>query len=536
MHILDWLILGVYLCGIIALSIVLGRRQRTADDYYLAGRRMTSWPIALSIMATQVSAVSLIGAPAFVALRSGGGLRWLQYEFAVPLAMVVLILVFVPGLRSLPITTLYDYLQIRFGSRARRTLGLVFLTSRGLSTAVALYAASVVLSVCLDLSLGWTMMILAAVTILYTTIGGIEADIYSDIIQMFVLAFGTVVALVIAVRRVLESSSWESAWRQVDAGRLQILDFSHLGLGAGETYSFLPMVLGGFFLYISYYGCDQSQAQRLLTSRNERESSRGVFLNGLLRFPFTLVYCLFGLVLAVFLIEHPDFAARVPADHPDYLVPMFVLEFLPTGMVGLVMAAIFAAGMSSFDSAFNSMSAVTLRNILPRKGIRSSDGDDGTAAAGEAAISVLNSRLWTLVWGAVCTVFGYFMSRSQVTVIELINMVGSAFYGPTLAMFTLGLLSKRAGEAGVLGGLAAGVGTNVLLWIFAPDVSWLWWNCTGFAVAVALGSLLGRLPRDAPAPLPSSRQIKTVRRWIFTLLFAFGAMLVVCLFLEAILR
>jgi SSS family solute:Na+ symporter len=190
------------MAGIIAMSLYLGRRQHSPDDYFLAGRRMENWPIALSIMATQVSAVSLIGAPAFVALKPGGGLRWLQYELAVPLAMIALILVFVPRLRSLPITTLYDYLEMRFGARARSALSLVFLISRGLSTAVALYAASMVLSVCLELSLVWTMMVLASITILYTTIGGIEADIYSDIVQMFVVAGGTVIALAVAVLRV----------------------------------------------------------------------------------------------------------------------------------------------------------------------------------------------------------------------------------------------------------------------------------------------------------------------------------------------
>ena len=528
MHILDWVILGAYLAGVIAMSIFLGRRQHSPDDYFLAGRKMKSWPIALSIMATQVSAVSLIGAPAFVALKTGGGLRWLQYELAVPLAMIALILVFVPRLRSLPITTLYDYLEMRFGARARTALSLVFLVSRGLSTAVALYAASLVLSVCLGMSLGWTMMILASITILYTTIGGIEADIYSDIIQMFVLAGGTVIALAVAALRVETTGVWQDAWRNLDPQRLEIINGSSLGLRGGETFSFWPMVIGGLFLYISYYGCDQSQAQRLLTSENERESSRGLFLNGLLRFPFTLLYCIFGLVLAVFLSEHPDFAARVPAEHPDYLVPMFVLEYLPTGVIGLVMAAIFAASMSSFDSAFNSMSAVTARNIFGRK-------DPMQEPSGTEILTIGRSRLYTVVWGVLCTAAGYAMSRTQLTVIELINMIGSAFYGPTLAVFSLGLLSRRAGESGVLWGLAAGVGTNIALWLFAPGVSWLWWNVTGMVVALAVGSMTGKRSSQPgrPSQTPASND---VRRWILILFLAFWGMLVVCLMLEFVLR
>jgi len=524
MHILDWTILSAYLAGIIAMSLFLGRRQRSPDDYFLAGRRMKSWPIALSIMATQVSAVSLIGAPAFVALKPGGGLRWLQYELAVPLAMIALILVFVPRLRSLPITTLYDYLEIRFGSKARIALSLVFLVSRGLSTAVALYAASLVLSVCMDMSLGWTMMVLASITILYTTIGGIEADIYSDIIQMFVLVGGTVIALAIAALRVGTTGVWQKAWLGLDPHRLEIINGSTLGLQGGETFAFWPMVVGGFFLYVSYYGCDQSQAQRLLASKSEQESSRSLFLNGLLRFPFTLLYCLFGLVLAVFLSEHPDFAARVPEQHPDYLVPMFVLEYLPTGVIGLVMAAIFAASMSSFDSAFNSMSAVTARNIMVRNRMEHTD-----------CLTIGRSRLYTVIWGAFCTAAGYMMSHTQLTLIELINMIGSAFYGPTLAVFSLGLLSRRAGESGVLLGLAAGVGTNLALWLFAPGVSWLWWNVTGLTASLAVGSAIGKLSPQSEKLIrpPSSAE---VRRWVLTLFLTFWAMLAVCLLLELSLR
>jgi SSS family solute:Na+ symporter len=533
MHILDWIILAAYLAGIVTMSVVLGRQQRSADDYFLAGRRMRAWPIALSIMATQVSAVSLIGAPAFVALKTGGGMRWLQYELAVPLAMIVLIAIFVPRLRPLPITTLYDYLQKRFGKRARWALSLVFLISRGLSTAVALYAASVVLSVCLGLSLGWTLIILSSITVAYTTIGGIEADIYSDIAQMFVLAGGTILALIIAITRVEESAGLSAAWQMIDAERLRVMDFASFGVTDGQTFSFWPMMLGGFFLYLSYYGCDQSQAQRLLTSVNEQESARGLFLNGLLRFPFTLLYCSFGLLLLIFLNEHPEFAARVPADKPDYLVPMFVLEYFPTGLVGLVMAAIFAAAMSSFDSAFNSMSAVTVRNLLGRHrqdtDPSSNVNAEVTKTAGE--ITVAESRVWTVIWGVFCTILGYLMSRSQVTVIELINMVGSAFYGPTLAVFILGLLSRRASEIGVLAGLITGVATNILLWLFAPSVSWLWWNVTGFLVAVMIGSFVGKSQAEqVSAERPGT--IRFPRRWTLGLLAAAGVMFLICLLLD----
>jgi SSS family solute:Na+ symporter len=279
------------------------------------------------------------------------------------------------------------------------------------------------------------------------------------------------------------------------------------------------MVVGGFFLYLAYYGCDQSQAQRLFTSSSVREGQRGLFLNGLLRFPFALLYCLLGVALAAFLATHPEFAARVPADRPDYLVPMFVLEFFPAGLVGLVVAAIFAASMSSFDSAFNSLSAVTLRNLL------------GGASPDESAVTVARSRAWTAAWGLVCTALGYAMSRSGATVIELINMIGSAFYGPTLALFAVGLFARRATERGALAGLAAGVATNTALWLFAPGVSWLWWNAIGFVVAASVGySLWREAPGAGEAESPPA--VHFPRFWTLALLGGFLLMITVCLLVE----
>jgi len=525
---LDWLVLGTYLAAIVLMSFSLARDQRSPADYFLGGRKISSWAIAGSIMATQVSAVSLIGAPAFVAIKVGGGLRWLQYEFAVPLAMIGLIIFFVPVFHRLRIVSIYEYIGRRFGPAARSALSLIFLISRGLSTGVSLYATSIVLSVCLRLPLAEMMLLVGAITVLYTTVGGIKADIYSDVLQLLVLALGTIAGI---ISLLLLLGDAREAIVLVSPERLQALDFKNHGFGDGETFSFWPMLIGGVFLYLSYYGCDQSQAQRLLTSETEKESQRALFLNGLLRFPLVLLYCTFGVLLAAFLIHHPDFAQRIPAEHPDYLVPLFMVEYLPPGITGLVMAGIFAAAMSSLDSALNSMSAVTMRDFIGR-------GEKLNHLTERQSLRW--SRLCTVIWGVFCTASGFWMSRTEATVIELINMIGSAFYGPTLAVFLLGLWTKRANQLGAIAGLMAGVAGNILLWVFFPSVSWLWWNAIGCCTAFAAGylaSLLFRTPVHGSMPevLWGDQRFllsQAVRHWSLLLILAFMGMIAVSMLIE----
>jgi SSS family solute:Na+ symporter len=531
---LDWSVLGIYLAGIVGLSFFLARNQHSPADYFLGGRNLSSWAIAGSIMATQVSAVSLIGAPAFVAVRTGGGLRWLQYEFAVPLAMIGLIFGFVPVFHRLGIFTIYEYVQRRFGPVARMALSLIFLISRGLGTGVGLYAASVVLAVCLDMPLAEMLLLVGAITVLYTTVGGIKADIYSDVLQLIILALGTIAGIVSVSVLIADVGA---ATEAISPARLQTVDFRHHGLGDGETFSFWPMVIGGFFLYLSYYGCDQSQAQRLLTSETVKESQRALFLNGLLRFPLVLLYCFFGVLLAAFLTHEPGFAERIPDEHPDYLVPLFMIEYLPPGITGLMMAGIFAAAMSSLDSAFNSMSAVTMRDFLGR-------GEQLTHLTERQSLKW--SRLCTVVWGVFCTASGFWASRMEATVIELINMIGSAFYGPTLAVFLLGLWTKRTTQRGAIAGLAGGVGVNLMLWVFVPSVSWLWWNAIGCFVALATGYVVSLLFATQANGLRSSQVAAenemrqrslsdhTVNRWGLLLLLAFVGMVIISALMELI--
>lgn len=467
---IDWTIVAFYFAGMVGLSVWLGLRQRSGEDYFLGGRQLKGGLIALSLAANQVSAISLIGAPAFVALEEGGGLRWLQYEFAVPLAMIVIIFLVVPLYRRLSGATIYEYTERRFGLPVRLIMSALFMISRGLAAGVMLYTSAIVLSVTLQVHIVWTIGGMGVIAILYTTIGGITADVFSDAFQLVILVLGTIVAVMVALPLV---GGFEGAVAtlQDEPTRLRTIDFVHHGLGDGHSYSLWPMLIGGLFLYLSYYGCDQSQAQRLMSTPSEKSANNGLMLNGLIRFPIVLSYCLLGLLLAAFLVQNQTWASRFQDSDPNYLVPVFIIDYLPVGVVGLFMAGIFAATMSSIDSALNSLSAVTMTDFV---------GRFRPAVLDNQKRFLFWSRITTLFWGLFCMASGYFITRAQETVIVIVNSIGSLFYGPILAVFVAGALSRRANGQGAVVGLAAGFAVNLSLWVFVPGVSWLWWNPIGF--------------------------------------------------------
>ena len=476
---IDWIILFLYITLIIVMSWLIGRRQKSQEDYYLGGRAMPAWQIALSVMATQVSAISLIGAPAFIALKTNGGSVWLQYEFAIPLAMMIIMLILIPLYHKTRAITIYEYLEKRFGKLTRMMISAVFLISRGLGSGVALLATGIVTAVCLDWPLAETILLIGVVSIIYTTFGGIVADIYSDIIQLIILWGGSFVVIFL-LGGMVDADSFSVIFSAGD--RLKVFEFSATGLGDGETFAFWPMLIGGFFLYLSYYGCDQSQAQRLLTTATVKEAQKALVLNGMFRFFLVLTYCAIGVLLIPFLYAHPEFAAKLSGKQPDFLVPYFLVNYMPPGILGILIAGFFAASMSSIDSALNSLSAASYQDFLvkinPELG-RISDKSQ-----------VRLSRILTIFWGIVATSFALQMIGGSETVLELVNKIGSAFYGPILATFWLGMLTKKGNQSGAIIGLIAGVGFNIFLWQFyGSSVSWLWWNVFGFFVSFISGYL-----------------------------------------------
>ena len=504
----DYAIIGAYLAAIVGMSAWIASRQRTGGEYFLAGRSMRGSVLSLSLMANQASAVSLVGAPAFVALQDGGGMRWLQYELALPLAMLLLVWLLLPALRSAPGASIYAYAERRFSRTMRRLLAGAFLLSRGLALGVILYASALAVAPSFGMSTRAALVAIGLFCVLYTGLGGIVADIWSDVLQLVLLWAGILVAGAIVLwtrgTAVLEAIPTE---------RTQTLVVDSLGLTDGNSFALAPMLVGGLFLYMSYYGCDQTQAQRLLTARDDAAAQRALVLNGILRFPLVLTYCGLGLLLAGLLQVDPAFAAAMRGEAADSLVPVFLATSVPAGLRGLVLAGIFAAAMSSIDSALNSLAAVTLDDVLGMDAERQ---------------SVWVGRAVSLFWGAFAVVSGVLFAAAGGGVLQTITKIGSVFYGPIVAVFLLGALAPAVGGREAVAGFAAGFAANVAAAVFLPGLSWLWWNAVGClaAMVVALAAAGGWRLRVELFPRPAGR----------VLLAAFVVMVVVVAVLPSLVR
>ncbi|MBI2215152.1 MAG: sodium transporter [Acidobacteria bacterium] len=468
----DYAVLAAYLGAIVVMSIAIAARQKTGEEFFLAGRTMRGRTLALSIMANQASAVSLIGAPAFVALQANGGMRWLQYELALPVAMLLVIALLLPALRSVKGASIYEYTEVRFGKGTRRLVATFFVVSRGLATGVILFATALVVAPVLDTSIPTAIALTGLFSVGYCVLGGIVADIWSDIIQLVVLWVGVIVSagyiFAHAGMRVFEA---------VPLDRTRTIILESAGLTDGNSFALLPMIAGGVILYMSYYACDQTQGQRLLAAASEHDARTALALNGLLRFPLVLTYCGFGLLLAGLLRVDPEFAARMAGQPADSLVPAFMIGYLPAGLRGLLLAAILAAAMSSLDSALNSLAAITLDDLVGIDSIRG---------------NVWLGRLMTLAWGISAILSAVVFSKSGTGILVLITQLGSIFYGPVLAVFLLGAMTRGVDGRAASIGMCLGLVANLAAARLATGMSSLWWNVLGFAVAAIAALALSR--------------------------------------------
>lgn len=468
-------IVAAYLLGVLALSAWVASSQRSVEDYFVAGRRLPWWALAVSTAATQSSANSFIGIPAFVALVPGGGLTWLQYELAVPLAIGVVMALFTPALRGRGVVSVYEYLEWRFDRATRLLLSAVFLVSRSAATGVALYAAALVVEVITGLPLAACVLLTGALTVVYDAMGGMRAVVWTDTVQMALMVAGIGICTWQALELV---GGWHSAWAAMEPLRLRALDLAP-GVGDGSRAPLWGLVVGGFVLYVAYYGVDQTQVQRQLSASSVTQARAVLAANAIGRFPLTLAYVAMGVAIGAAYAYDATLQAAIPPGRWDALVPRFIELHVPSGLRGLLVAAILAAAMSSLDSALNGLSAATMRDFIePRLDPRH---------------RLLAARATTLTWGAVIIAVALHAGDLGSSVVETINRVGAMFYGPLLAAFGCAILDRRATGAGVRWGVAVGLGVNGVLWLAAgPALFWMWWNVSGLAAAALTSALVSR--------------------------------------------
>lgn len=500
MNWLDWSLLAAYICGLMFMSFVLGRTQRNGKDYYLAGNEMGPVPIALSTAATQCSTNSLLGAPAFVAF--GGGLLWLQYELAVPLAMLICMLVVFPIYRRLNVTTVYTYLEQRYDPRLRLIIASLFMFFRAFGTGITVYGICLVLVSCIQIPYWLALVLVGVATVIYDMLGGLKAVIWSDVLQFALLFLAILLACILCL---IEVGGWSALWDAFPDEKQQAINFSANGFTDGDKYGFWPMLIGGLFLYVSYYGCDQTQAQRELSSRSIEDTQKALFLDGLIRFPVVLTYCFLGVCIGAYIIQHPEFIDQLRIDKQTGLlsptaavqqniaVPVLALQLFPHGFIGLLVVGLFAAAMSSLDSTINSLSAVSTHDVLPhirKKRILKRD-------------ELRWARLSTLFWGLIILLCSFAAPYIGDNIIETINIIGSIYNGPLLAVFLLGMLTERISSKAMLIGFFFGIAINLILWIgsFAfvaehlyntTHIAFWWWNAIGFVNAAVVAWISSR--------------------------------------------
>lgn len=505
MNWIDFIIVAVYILFFLGMGFFF-KENKDSKDYFLGGRSMGWFPLSLSTMATQLSAISFISAPAFVGLKLNGGMKWLTFEFAVPLAMIGIMLLVIPPLFRSGVVSIYEFVERRFSASTRLILSIVFQISRALGTGVMVFAIALILQAVLDIEYVWTVLIIGVITVIYSFFGGMKAVVWGDAIQM-ILLFGGLLICLFYGWYLLDSQGGLDTGFPVE--RLQVIDFN-LGVGKGEEYGFWPMLIGGFFLYMSYYGCDQTQAQRMLSAKNEKTIRQLLLANGLLRFPVVLVYCTMGLIIGGLVVKAPDFMAEISSvtqKHfpqeainggvkADLMIPVFIVKYLPHGFIGLLMVAILSAAMSSLSSTVNSLSAVSVEDFFNR----------GKKKL-EHKKYMFTSKMAVIFWGIVVIGCSFLFGGSKSTVIEIINAIGSVFYGPVLVTFLLAFFSKKVNHIGMNTGIITAVLINLLFsktiqGIFnihlGFDVFWIWLNFTGVVIALVVAYVVSALTKVKP--------------------------------------
>ena len=555
---LDWTVLAVYLVGIVGFGLWAGRGSRRIDDFFLAGREMRWWAVGLSVMATQISAVTFIGT---TGQAYTDGMRFLVVYFGLPFAMVILCVTLVPFFYRARVFTAYEYLERRFDARTRTLTSLLFLLSRGLSVGVTLYAPSLVLSVLLGWGEAPTILLMGVSTIVYVMYGGNRSVIWTDVVQMAIIWVGIFLCFGVAIAQLPAGFAVRDALALAQVNdKLRVMDTSP---SLTQPYTLWSGLVGGLFLMLSYFGCDQSQVQRYLSGSSLTQSRLALLFNAFLKVPMQFLILLTGVLVFVFyhfhdppLLWNPQEMERVEHEAPaslldrhlsaverrreaaeryarsrtlgdaqayleagrslaavraeavrrveertgdryndtNYIFPTYILTQLPRGLAGLVIAVIFAAAMSTLSGEFNSLATATMVDFYKRF-VRPDGGD---------VHELLVSRLLTGFWGLFAC-FVALQAGKLGTAIEVVNKFGSYFYGSILGVFALAVLTPSAGARGAFYGLMVGMLTvSAVAW--TTTVHFLWYNLIGTLAVLASGLAITAVSGEGAAGGPQRAQ------------------------------
>jgi solute:Na+ symporter, SSS family len=483
----DYAVLAVYLAGITAFGSRFRGSNRTVKDYFL-GSRNTSWVvISLSIVATETSTLTLIGAPAisyaaFPRPEQGGNFMYLQVVAGYIIARFVIAWLFIPAYFQGEMLTAYELLNRRFGPRAKHFAASLFLVMRALAEGVRVFAASLVLAAVLSASVPglphlwlWSIIIVGLLTLVYTFEGGIAAVIWTDLVQLVIYVAGSLLAGYMLVH--LTPGGWSAIADDARAsGKLAFVSWSR---DLTVPYTFWAGLIGGCFLTMASHGTDQLLVQRLLTCRNQREAQKALILSGFVVFAQFTLFLTIGVMLHAYYQDH----ALPVLSSTDEIFPAFIVRSLPHGVAGLVIAAIFAAAMSNLSGSLNSLASTTVLDFYQPLAGRTVD--DRTL--------LRLSRWLTAAWGVVLIAIAV-LARGWGSVFTVGLTIASIVYGPMLGAFLLGVLTRTGTENGAIAGIGVSLVAMVGVRIFT-SLAWTWYVVVGTAMCVTVGLMVSRAGR-----------------------------------------
>ncbi len=546
MELIDWAVLSLTLTFIIVYGVWKNNAHKNIKDYIRGGNQASWFTVGLSVMATQASAITFLSTPG---QAFNDGMGFVQFYFGLPFAMVIICLFFLPVYHKLKVYTAYEFLEKRFDLKTRTLTAILFLIQRGLAAGITIYAPAIILSVVLGWNLKLLVVVIGLLVVFYTLIGGTQAVNITQKQQMFIIFSGMIAAFIFIVKGLPETLSFSNALRLAGLNdKMNVLDFS---IDPNNRYTFWSGISGGLFLALSYFGTDQSQVQRYLSGKSLAESQRGLIMNGFLKIPMQFFILLIGVLVFVFFqfekaplhfnpyavekvkstpggnkfealeiandiiyqekqkqLQKEDFFSntgsqakylqlekqaqrnrteakkiieanqpQVESNDKDYVFIYFILNYLPQGLIGLLLAVILSAAMSSAASEINALSATTVVDLYKRF--------NGT---GDEKHYVWAGKGFTLLWGVIAIAFALVGNLFE-NLIQLVNIIGSLFYGTILGVFLIAIFIKTIRANAVF--YSAILSEILVLVIFSQEwVSFLWLNVIGAVLTVLTAIIL----------------------------------------------
>ena len=469
----DLAVLLLYLGGITLFGVRFRRGQSSVRDYFLGGRTAPWWALAASIVATETSTLTIIGTPA---IAFAGTLGFLQLAMGYVAGRFLISFLFIPAYFRGEFYTAYALIEKRFGPEARRVAALTFLGTRAMAEGVRLNAVGKIVSVAFATGSRFSIAAITALTLLYTFEGGMKAVIWTDLVQLVLYLAGSATAFWLLLGKIPGGRN-EVVRVSAAGGKLTVFDFS---FNLTHAYTFWAGIIGGTFLTLASHGTDQTIVQRLLAARNQRDSQRAIIASGLLVFVQFALFLVVGVMLYAY-AQHAPLA--IPNGDRDRIFPAFVVNQMPAGVAGLVLAAMFAVAMSNASGSLNSLASSSIMDFAAMRG----------RAEGDPARLLGLSRRITLVWGVL---LGGLALVDWGPVLEAGLTIASITYGSLLGLFLLGLLNPRATSRGAITGMIAGLAVILLIRLYTP-LAWTWYVLAGTAPTFLVGSVASLL--DNPA-------------------------------------